>query len=1218
MRQYWAGNRARAGLLVAGLGASWCAAVLFASLLGSSPSVPSVAQSDGAALRAETAYGKLPLAFEPNAGRTSSRVDYISRGSGYGLFLTGESAVMELNTSRDRTHVLSFDLLGTDRAAAPTGIGRLSGEINSYSGADPGRWRTGVPTFQRIRYPSIYPGIDVDWYGRRGALEHDFRIAPGADPDQITMRVNGAESMRLASNGDLLIEASGEILRQRAPVAYQSINGRRVPVASAYGVDAKDVSFRLGSYDYSRPLVIDPTTLVYSTFLGGSADDAGNDITVDNLGAAYVTGFTFSPDFPTTTGDQSHNGNMDAFVSKLSLNGGALAYSTFLGGTADEYGAGIDTADNPGEVLVAGQTFSSGVGTGFPTTDGTGGTTAAHDASANGGGDAFLSQLNPNGALTYSTYFGGSGDDAAAGVSNGDGTAYGAVIAGATQSANLPVQGSLGTFDNTLGGSRDAFVSTFAGGALAQSTYLGGSGDDEAAGVEAKLDSNYSLGPPGLPIHITGTTSDAATDFPTLGTGADTSHGNDGSGGTDAFLTTVEFLSAPSNPIWSSFLGGPGNENATDISVATNSDSFVTGTTTSPGTGFPTTPTAFEDTYAGGASDGYMAVFRASQLEDPFNPGSGIRYSSLIGGSGTDVAAGIAVDPVSQANGDSVDFLGDGMIVGQTDSADFPVSPTAVDTSLNGSVDAFATRLRANAYGDSNDDLIASTYLGGGGFDTAQGAAVDVSGRAYVTGSTQSAGFPFSPGALDFSLGGGQDAFVTKLLASASIDGSPLNIAVDERGHLTVSIDGESSIEFDADGNGPRAGLSLTSPSSGATGVWGGGGQFAPVTPPTLEVTGSTFKLTTQYVTALFFQPRLLVTETHTYVNGQSSFTTDYKVEMAQFSTPEPFRATIAADFNVDGEDEGVGNFDPGPPRFVGALTDPYQVGNGFEETHAWSAYEAGPMTSGIEGDISDPTGGLDNTVLEAPEHDNGAAVEWAEHNSAGTQFAGYDGNPGGPDEDTFQLRWTFRRVPPAIHGQKVVVRPAGGAVTVDAPTAAPIQLQDARRVPVGTEIDTRSGFVDLTAEQGDGTKDNATFWQGLFLAQQGAGPLDPFEASLSESLTCRGKKKKKKGKKSESNARASGSASAYVSAGSSRGLWAKGTGRFRTKGYKGSATVRGTEWLTTDRCKGKQRSTTFRLVSGILEIDDFSKKGTANKVLRRGSYTVPAAGKGKKKKKKK
>ena len=299
-------------------------------------------------------YANLPLSFEPNLGQTDAGVRFLAHGPGYTLFLTRSEAVLSMRGSlRDpspknndpQSAVVRIALRGAASSPSIEGVDRLPAKSNYFIGNDPNRWRTEVPNYARIELKNVYPGIDLIYHGvERGQLEYDFRLAPGADPKLVRLSFKGGKRLALDRDGNLVVSVGNSKLIERAPVIYQGDGGERRTVAGRWVLRGADTAgFRLARYDRRRPIVIDPV-LVYSSYLGGSGGDSGHGIAVDSFGDAYVTGDTFSTDFPTTSGvfQTSNNGTSqsasNAFVSKFnpSQQGAAsLVYSTYLGGSGN-------------------------------------------------------------------------------------------------------------------------------------------------------------------------------------------------------------------------------------------------------------------------------------------------------------------------------------------------------------------------------------------------------------------------------------------------------------------------------------------------------------------------------------------------------------------------------------------------------------------------------------------------------------------------------------------------------------------------------------------------------------------------------------------------------------------------------------------------------------------------------------------------------------------
>ncbi|HEX8147525.1 MAG TPA: SBBP repeat-containing protein [Pyrinomonadaceae bacterium] len=411
---------------------------------------PSAGQG-GESARLSEGYGKLPLRFEANRGQAGGAVKFLARGSGYTLFLAEAGAVLRLSAAGGggevkRSGALRLTLEGSNRRPPVSGLGELPGRSNYLVGADARAWRTGVPAFEKVRYESVYKGIDAVYYGRQGRLEYDFVVAPGADPSRIRLRFDGARETRLEENGDLVISVEGGDVRQQRPVAYQEFDGARREVKAGYALDARGrVRFELGEYDRGRALVIDPV-LLYSSYLGGAADDTGTSVAVDASGSAYVAGTTTSADFPGPGSLQAAKGDFnDAFVLKLSPDGKSLVYATYLGGNGDDLGNAV-AVDSAGSAYVGGLTGSGN----FPTTPG------SFQTSKDGSADAFLAKLNPAGtALVYSTYIGGKGGEQVTSVAvDAAGAAYAAGRTDSVNFTNVPTANRAGSpvYRSTDGG----------------------------------------------------------------------------------------------------------------------------------------------------------------------------------------------------------------------------------------------------------------------------------------------------------------------------------------------------------------------------------------------------------------------------------------------------------------------------------------------------------------------------------------------------------------------------------------------------------------------------------------------------------------------------------------------------------------------------------------------------------------------------------------------
>ncbi len=686
----------------------------------STQSEPSPAQQQ----EIQNTLARLPLAFEPNRGQAPQGVQFLTRTGGYllqlsateaRLLLRGESP-KELRKSHEGApgandnpryapQELRLRWRGANEAAAATAEDELSGKVNYLKGSDPANWHTAIPTYEKVRYQDLYPGIDLLYYGNGRVLEYDLIVAPGADPEAIGFAIEGAKAT-LTEQGDLTLALDdGRSLTLQAPLIYQERDHERAPIKGRYLLARNDstaeISFAIADYDPTLPLVIDP--LVYSTFLGGSGNDFGRAIAVNAAGEAFVTGYTTSAGFPTTAGafDTTHNGGTyDVFVTRLNATGTALIYSTFLGGStgSEDFGYGI-AINAANEAFITGATFASG--TNFPTTAG------AYDTGHNGGGrDVFVTRLNATGSgLVYSTFLGGSSTDEATGIAVN--SANEAFVTGLTSSADFPT--TAGSYDTSHnGGGNDAFVTRLnaTGTALVYSTFLGGSGVDQGYGI-AVNSANEAF--------VTGYTTDAVTDFPTTAGSFATAH----NGGLDAFVTRLN--AAGTALLYSTFLGGSNDDYGYGIAVNAANEAFVTGQTASAG--FPTIAGSYDTTHNSGDDAFVTRLPTPTAAQITGGASVALIYSTFLGGSGNDYGVGIAVNAAYEA-----------FVIGVTSSAGFPTTAGAFDTGHNGGNDAFVAKLATggDAGGDAGGPSI-GVFINGLSSsevfisDSPQGAAVQLS-----------------------------------------------------------------------------------------------------------------------------------------------------------------------------------------------------------------------------------------------------------------------------------------------------------------------------------------------------------------------------------------------------------------------------------------------------------------------------------------------------------
>ena len=419
---------------------------------------------------------KLPLRFEPNTGRYPADVNFVARQPHGEVMLSATEARIAF-TGAAGSSLVSMQLVNARTDASVKGEQQLSGTTNYFIGNDPNRWQTEMPAYAQVRYRDVYPGVDLVFYGNDDSrLEHDFIIGPNASPDDIHLRIGGSPQVKLDRDGNLVLDGG---FRLKRPVAYQDVNGERKYVASNYVVHGNDVSFAVARYDRSRTLVVDPVAYFNTPTIGGTSVDLGNSISVDNQGNMYVTGTTYSTDFPYPSTAQALPGGHsncgvggsymlcgDAFVMKVDSSGNVV-YFTYLGGAANDSGAAI-AIDASGNAYITGSTQS----TNFPIYN-------AAQTSNHGGGDAFVTKLNSSGKLVYSTYYGGSAADAGTAIAV---TSTGvASVVGTAQSFNVPIAGQpfapTCSMDPNHLCQEGFFAQYSATGALTYSGYLRGAGN---------------------------------------------------------------------------------------------------------------------------------------------------------------------------------------------------------------------------------------------------------------------------------------------------------------------------------------------------------------------------------------------------------------------------------------------------------------------------------------------------------------------------------------------------------------------------------------------------------------------------------------------------------------------------------------------------------------------------------------------------------------------
>jgi hypothetical protein len=689
----------------------------------------------------------LPTVFEANRGQTDPQVRFLARHGGSSLFLMEDGgAVLSLGKGvNGERQTVRMSLIGGSPHPQAVGEGE-HGAASYYRGNDPAKWITGVPTWDRARYTAVYPGIDLVYYVDGDRLEHDFIVAPGADPQSILLRFDGLDQQDrpvvLDGEGRLrLATLAGEVVLA-APLVYQEVDGEKRQVAGRYQPAGPGrVRFAVGEYDRSRPLVIDPV-LVYSSFLGGSGNEPGESYTgADPAGNSFFVGWDFSDDFPLVAPIlSSRPGGFDMVIAKVSADGSHLVYSTFFGGSTGELPLGL-AVDAAGNAYVEGLTDSVDL----PVLH------AVQPAFAGGGTDLFVTKLSPAGALAYSTYMGGSNFDYnmeswSAGIAvKPDGTVY---LTGQSASADYPLvhafQGltpgdCIYYWDPNPQQCADAVLTVLSpdGQQILYSSFIGGSGDDRGESVAVDSDgAAYLLG-----------LTDSA-DFPLVNpfqaTGA-------------LFLMKIRPDGTP--PVYSSRFGNiDGGQIPWSIAVDAEKNAyFFLGSYTAD---LPV-KNAVQPEFGGGGHDWYLAKI---------NPrGSGLDYATYLGGPGVDGGWRMALDP-----------LGNAVMVGY--SLFEPGFPLVRPLGPPQIPDAIVAKIHG-----TGPTVLYSTTLGGSDGDGAFGVAMDARGDVYIGGSTGSADFPLAH-PMQPALNGLADNFVVRMADGIATLATPSRIAAQPGGTVTVPV----------------------------------------------------------------------------------------------------------------------------------------------------------------------------------------------------------------------------------------------------------------------------------------------------------------------------------------------------------------------------------------------------------------------------------------------
>lgn len=694
--------------------------VLFAAGLAThtAMSSPAARLGHGSAPQTNLDIPAPPLFFEENRGQAPEHVRFLTRAGKVRAGITGDGSLL----TRVERSTVRMELAGRQSPRRITGLDDLPTTVSYFRGSDPAKWLTGVPAYRGVRCSEVYPGVDLLCYGADRRMEYDLVVAPGADPAPIRLRFSGQQDLRLDATGRLHLRTADQELIHERPVVYQPTPQGRRPVQGEYVLLAgNEVGFRLGPYDPTSRLVIDPV-VTYLSYLGGSGDEGlfdGLSAARDAQGNLYVGGSTSSLDFPVVGAYQNTNRGgtfvgTDAFVAKLSPDGSQLLYATYLGGapapgdSGDEWKVSL-AVDAAGSVVVAGATPSPN----FPLTPG------AFRTTFSGSDEGFVTRLAPAGnALVSSTFIGGNQRDWPTDVTlDGSGKA---VVVGLTESTDWVT--TPGVVQSTPGGFFDAFLVKVApnGTAITLSTLLGGSTYDHPLAVAVDATQN---------LYLAGFTESA--DFPTANALQPVHQGGFPSS-MDGFVTKLN--PTASAFVYSTFLGASLEDAGVGLAVDGSGQATIVGRTTSPN--FPTTPGAYQPVHAGD-SDAFVSRLSAD--------GSSLAFSTFLGAAGSDIGFAVALGGQGQV-----------YVAGSTTSTAFP-SVRAVQPVKQPGTEGFVAALSSTGAA-----LTFSTYLGGAGEDTIAALLADADGQLTAVGYTTSPNLPVTA-AFQSTPGGGTDVFLARL-----------------------------------------------------------------------------------------------------------------------------------------------------------------------------------------------------------------------------------------------------------------------------------------------------------------------------------------------------------------------------------------------------------------------------------------------------------------------
>jgi uncharacterized protein (TIGR03437 family) len=673
--------------------------------------IPFILAAASAFAYGEARTANLPLYFEPNQGQADSRVDFLSRGNGVTSYLNSREAVFNVNGSPVRM------LLKGAAVTRPEGTEQLPGTSSYFRGSDQTKWRVGIPQFGKVQYRGVYPGVDVVYYGSQGSLEYDFQIAPGADPSKIRIGYTGASRLRIDDRGDLILSTKTGDMVQKRPSVYQERDGVRTEIAAAYRLAGRGtVTLKIGEYDRSRALVVDPV-LKYGTFFGGPGGGGAQKVKLDAAGNVYMGGVLAIPQSDTDPFSSVANSNSgELAVIKFSPSQNAILFVAHIGTTGRNYMDGFNI-DSAGAMYLAGRATTPDIPLVNPILK-QGTTSTAFFAQS-----AFFTKIAADGkSIVYSTYFdGNSGSDAIYGITvDTNGNAY---IAGLASSSNFPVL-------NTLyppGSPNNAFLAKISpSGSLIFSTVY--------PMVEA-----FSVALDGAGgVYIGGAAS--ANYFVTQNSIQQT-----GAWGVP-YAAAVKFSTDGQTVLYSTMFGDSvGGGQIQAIAADPQGNLYVAGVTEGDGT-FPLVNPV--QNHAGSGEDVFVAII---------NPqGNALTFSTYLGGNGDDWPQDLTMDAAGRI-----------YVVGYTLSSDFPVlNPAPTSVPKVGEGKPYYGFLSAFAPGGQS--LLYSMYIGGSVVDDAWGVATDAAGNVYVGGGSNSPDFPVTAAAYQKTNGGASDEFLLILAPDAS------------------------------------------------------------------------------------------------------------------------------------------------------------------------------------------------------------------------------------------------------------------------------------------------------------------------------------------------------------------------------------------------------------------------------------------------------------------